>query len=362
MPLQTSEAETISEYTPRHEKEKVLREDRQCYSRKSTDAKSLHKMNQSGPSSISAPIEFNKKSGYNEIGVKLINQTIARRIYHLIKTVRNQIIKKAYLAKKAAKADQFIRELSKIGDDRLFLTIAYNTPSTIKLLLEYWNKNCPGLPIAVIDNSSNPEQAKTIRNICTSRKINYLKLPENTSNHMCRSHSLAINWSWQNVVCRLKMLKTVGYIDHDCIPIRQWDLSTKPDVFAYGVKNPGYINNQKTWNLWPGFMIFDLSKCPISKNKMDFTVNPLDTLDTGGMNWRLLYRYLGPEEYCFAPAKRIRLDFQSEKQSEPQAIESEVIEDSFLHLNGLTHKTIWQQVDVQEFISQFHSRRQQINK
>jgi hypothetical protein len=95
---------------------------------------------------------------------------------------------------------------------------------------------------------------------------------------------------------------------------------------------------------------------------MDFTVNPLDTLDTGGMNWRLLYRYLDPKEYCFARAKRIRLYFKPDKQSEPQAIESEVIEDSFLHLNGLTHKTIWQQVDVREFIAQFHSRQQQSYK
>ena len=336
-----------------------MSKDKQCYSRKSTNAKPLHKMNQSGPSSISAPIEFDKKPGYNELGVKLINQTIARRAYHLIKTVRNQIIKKVYLNQKAAKTEQFIRELSEIGNDRLFLTIAYNTPSTIKLLLEYWKKNCPDLPIAVIDNSSNPEQAEKIKDICTSSEIKYLKLPENTSNHMCRSHSLAINWSWQNVACRIKALKIIGYIDHDCIPIKPWDVSQKPDIFAYGVKNPGYINGQKTWNLWPGFMIFDLSKCPIPKNKMDFTVNPLDTLDTGGMNWRFLYRNLNPEEYCFATAKRIRLNFQPEKQGEPQAIESEVIENSFLHLNGLTHKTIWQQVDVREFITQFHIMQQQ---
>ena len=319
----------------------------------------MTKINQSELSSISAPIEFIPKTGYNEIGAKLIKQTITRRIYHSIKTLRNQVFKEIYLGKRAEGVDQFIHELSKNGDTSLFLTIAFNTPSTIKLLLDHWNKNCPDLPIAVIDNSSNPEQARKIREICISSKINYLKLPVNTANHMCRSHSLALNWTWQNIVCRLTALKTVGYLDHDCIPIRPWDLSTKPDVFAYGVKNPGYIQGQSTWNLWPGFMIFDIGKCPIPKTKLDFTVNPLDTLDTGGMNWRLLYRYLDPKEYSFAKAKRIRFDCRVEDQSEPLTIESEVIEDSFLHLLGVTHRRVWEQIDAEKITALFHSQQQQ---
>jgi hypothetical protein len=50
-------------------------------------------MNQSTPTSISAPIGFAQQSGFSEIGEKLIRQTIQRRLYFLIKTLRNQINK-----------------------------------------------------------------------------------------------------------------------------------------------------------------------------------------------------------------------------------------------------------------------------
>lgn len=310
-------------------------------------------MNQSTPTSISAPIGFAQQSGFSEIGEKLIRQTIQRRLYFLIKTLRNQINKKIYLAKYSEDAECFIKEIEKHGTTSIFLTIAYNTPWTIKLLINCWKKNCPDTTLAVIDNSSNLKMADEIRKICISRNISYLKLPINTAGHMCRSHSLAINWSWQNIICRIPALHTVGYIDHDCIPIKHWSFSDKPDVFAYGAKNPGYLLGQKTWNLWAGFMIFDLSKSPIASRKMDFTVNPLDTLDTGGMNWRLLYRYLEAKEYCFAKVRRIRLNYEGSDQNNSATIESEIIESSFLHLGGLTHKKTWKDVDIEKTIALF---------
>jgi hypothetical protein len=313
-------------------------------------------MNQPTPTSISAPIGFIQKSGYSEIGEKLIRQGIRRRIYFSIKTIRNQVNKRIYLAKNSEGTDQFIKEIKNKGTTNIFLVIAYNTPWTVKLLLDYWGKNCPDLTLAVIDNSSSLESAKEIREICISRKTSYLKLPTNTAGHMCRSHGLAINWSWQNIICHIPTLNTIGYIDHDCIPIKPWSLSGKPNIFAYGAKNPGYIMGKKTWNLWAGFMIFDLSKSPIEREKMDFTVNPLDTLDTGGMNWRLLYRYLDVTEYNFASVKRIKLNYQENDQNQSSSMESEIIDDSFLHLGGLTHKKIWKDVDVEKTMALFESQ------
>jgi hypothetical protein len=313
-------------------------------------------MNQPTPTSISAPIGYIQQSGYSEIGEKLIRQSKRRRLYFYIKTMRNQINKNIYLAKHSAETNQLIQEIRKIGATNLFLTIAYNTPWTVKLLLNYWEKNCPDLTLVVIDNSSNLKSAKKIKELCKSNNTGYLKLPPNRAGHMCRSHGLAINWSWQNIICRIPSLNTVGYIDHDCIPIKPWSLSSKPDVFAYGAKNPGYILDKKTWNLWAGFMIFDLSKSPIARQRFDFTVNPLDTLDTGGTNWRLLYRNLDAKEYHFASVKRIKLNYQSQDQNQSSSIESEIIEDSFLHLGGLTHKKIWEDVDIEKTIRLFQSQ------
>ena len=152
-------------------------------------------MNQSTPTSISAPIGFAQQSGFSEIGEKLIWQTIQRRLCFLIKTLRNQT-KKIYLAKYSEDAECFLKEIEKHGTTSILLTIAYNTTWAIKLLFKCWQKNCPDTALAVIDNSSNLKMADEIRKICISRNISYLKLPINTAGHMCRSHSLAINWSF----------------------------------------------------------------------------------------------------------------------------------------------------------------------
>jgi len=307
----------------------------------------------SSPTSISAPIGFSQQIGYNEIGQKLIKQTIKRSLYYSIKRVRNQLTKKLYEDKRVKSTDRIINRLRTMGANSIFFTIAYNTPWTIKLMISFWQKNCPGLELAVMDNSSDSASSEEIHNICNSTNTIYLKLPGNNAGHMCRSHGLAINWTWKNIVCQIQDLNTIGFIDHDCFPLKPWDLSRKPNVFAYGVKNPGFIQGHQTWNMWAGFMIFDMGRSPVKKRNMDFTVNPLDTLDTGGMNWRRVYRYLSTSQYSFARVERIRINLQDEPQSQSSTIEAEMINGSFLHLSGLTHKKAWQQYSAEELLAFF---------
>ena len=82
-------------------------------------------------------------------------------------------------------------------------------------------------------------------------------------------------------------------------------------------------------------------------------LNPLDTLDTGGMNWRRVYRYLSTSQYSFARVERIRINLQDEPQSQSSTIEAEMINGSFLHLSGLTHKKAWQQYSAEELLAFF---------
>jgi hypothetical protein len=108
--------------------------------------------------------------------------------------------------------------------------------------------------------------------------------------------------------------------------------------------------------MWAGFMIFEMGRSPVKKRKMDFTVNPLDTLDTGGMNWRLVYRHLSTDQYSFAKVERIQLNLKDENESQLSTIEAEIINDSFLHLGGLTHKKLWQQHNVKEALAFFRNQ------
>jgi hypothetical protein len=259
--------------------------------------------------------------------------------------------KKLYQAKRVKGTDKFLNRLRKLSVDSIFFTVAYNTPWTIKLMISFWQENCQSLHLAVIDNSSDPASAEEIRNICSTANISYLKLPKNNAGHMCRSHGFAINWIWKNLVCCTPKLNTIGFIDHDCFPIKPWDLSSKPNLFAYGAKNPGYIQGVHTWNMWAGFMIFDMGRSPVNKRKMDFTVNPLDTLDTGGMNWRIVYRHLSTDQYSFAKVERIQLELTDENERQLPTIEAEIIDDSLLHLGGLTHKKLWQQHNTGEALA-----------
>jgi len=316
----------------------------------------------SSPTSISAPIGFSQQFGYNEIGVKLIRQTFTRSLYYSVKRIRNQLTKKLYQAKRVKDTDKFLNRLSKLGDDSIFFTVAYNTPWTIKLMISFWQENCRSLHLAVIDNSSDPALAEEIHNICSIANISYLKLPQNKAGHMCRSHGFAINWIWKNLVCRTPKLNTIGFVDHDCFPIKPWDLSSKPNVFAYGAKNPGYIQGVHTWNMWAGFMIFDMGRSPVNKRKMDFTVNPLDTLDTGGMNWRIVYRHLSTDQYSFAKIERIQLNLKDKNENQLSTIEAEIVDNSFLHLGGLTHKKLWQQHYAEEALTFFHNQQLSTDK
>ena len=319
-------------------------------------ADTLGQTQMSSPTSISAPIGFSEQHGYNEIGVKLIRQTFGRNLYYSVKRIRNQLTKKVYQAKRAKGTEKFLNRLSKISVDSIFFTVAYNTPWTIKLMISFWHKNCRNLHLAVIDNSSDPASAEEIRNICSTANISYLKLPKNNAGHMCRSHGFAINWIWKNLVCRTPNLNIIGLIDHDCFPIKPWDLSSKPNVFAYGAKNPGYIQGVHTWNMWAGFMIFDMGRSPVNKRKMDFTVNPLDTLDTGGMNWRIVYRNLSTDQYSFAKVERIQLNLKDGNKGPLSTIEVEIVDDSLLHLGGLTHKKLWNQQNVEEALASFRNQ------
>jgi hypothetical protein len=207
------------------------------------------------------------------------------RVTRYFKNYRNKLINRYFLSKKVDDLDEFIKKVYK--KKSVVFSIAYNTPICIEILLNSWRSFAKETTLVIIDNSSNKEASKQIEVICQG-KLPYLRLPANPEWHPCRSHALAMNWAYHNLVKSIKP-KYFGFLDHDCFPIEHFDLSQKMDGYIlYGDKRLGY--SLDVWNLWAGFCFFDFKKLP--SNKVDFTHRVELGLDTGGSNWIGIYKHL----------------------------------------------------------------------
>ena len=182
----------------------------------------------------------------NENGIPLVSQTLRRKFVYSLKALRNFAIKSIYEQTKHVDSPGILDELESSSLDSIVVTIAYNTPWTISLLVDCWRKYCVGTMLLVVDNSSKELASQEIRKICDEKGTLYLRLPHNREWHPSRSHGLALNWTWKNILSRLTNLTTIGFIDHDCYPIGAWNPHSQPCKVAYGLKSPGWIRNQPT--------------------------------------------------------------------------------------------------------------------
>ena len=293
------------------------------------------------------PAKYQDTKDFNDNGVPFVKQTCFRKCLYGLKALRNYGIRLIY---EAAKSRDNTCLLSKLkprfnSSNSVVVTIAYNTPWTISLLAECWQKYCQETPLLVVDNSSNHFAAEEIAKICSDLGIAYVKLPNNREWHPSRSHGLALNWTWKNIICHIQNLTTVGFIDHDCYPIRPWSPANLPSKVAYGLKSPGWIRDQPTWSLWAGYMYFkNWKNQKVTQLPMDFTPNPLDGLDTGGMNWRTLYQKLPPQDYGYSKIEKISLcDLLGDSDLETD-VKAELIDSTFLHLGGAAYKATWKDI------------------
>jgi len=279
---------------------------------------------------------------FNENGIGLVKQTTLRKGLYGLKALRNYGIKSIYEAAHSRDTKSLIDQLTSRSPESLFVAIAYNTPWTIDVLVQSWKKHCFETPLLIIDNSKKENAAQEIRKFCERQDVYYLKLPHNREWHPSRSHGLALNWTWKNLICKIDTINGIGFIDHDCYPIRSWSPAQMPPKVAYGVKSPGWIMDQNTWSLWAGFMYFrNWNTQKVSALPLDFTPNPLDGLDTAGMNWRTLYRKLSQDEFGFAKVEKVKLRDLLGDSIIQSDVTVELIDSTFIHLGGAAYKAVW---------------------
>ncbi len=208
-----------------------------------------------------------------------------RPITHALKTRRYRLVDRRYMRQPARSGDTAAVSRALVGQNVL-ATIAFNDPQALDWqarLLRYY------VPLAlhvIVDNSSDESAAAEIAKLAARFGLPYVRLPENPWDSFSRSHGIALNWAWRNVL-REGEPRAFGFLDDDLYP------TAPEDPFApllaqnfYGlVREAG-----SRWFLWAGYCTFLFEA--VQDQPLDFGQDWFNGLDTGGANWDVLYRHV----------------------------------------------------------------------
>lgn len=249
-----------------------------------------------------------------------------------VKNLRNRIIDRGFRRSGRAEGAAFVERLKAAGIRDAAFAIAFNCPWAIDLLTRSWAVHQPLVPLVVVDNSSDASARAAHAETCDHRGVRYLPLPPNPEWSPNRSHGIALNWVWFNVV-RPAGLDLAGFIDHDLIPLAPLDLRhVTRGRAAYGLRGES-LTHPQAWNLWAGYCFVRPSAS--EGFEVDFKHRIEHGLDTGGGNWRGFYRWLGDESVGAATHRWERLDLGNGSPSEKLLL----LDGAFLHLDGASYRS-----------------------
>jgi hypothetical protein len=216
---------------------------------------------------------------------RLADWSKGRPLVHGIKRARKVATERMFRSLPARGYDAFMADLTARRPEVRAVTIAYNTPWVIDVLTRVAPPNLNGT-LVICDNSRKAAARREIARICQDRGVPYLALPFNLEHHPCRSHGIALNWAYYNIVEQLKP-RVFGFLDHDLFAAEPLDLAAQvADQPVYGLIHQSAWG----WNLWAGFCMFD--RAAIAGRYPDFNNDIPRVLDTGGRNFMQIYRYL----------------------------------------------------------------------
>ncbi len=262
------------------------------------------------------------------------------------KNFRNRLIDNYFRSRDSGKGRDMAAQLPALAQDGLCVAIGFNTPWVIDILTAAWVRNSTGMVLLVADNSSDPEARERIERICAARGIPYLGLPRNPEWSPNRSHAIAMNWVYYNLVRHLRP-KVFGYIDHDCFPIAAIDLPSRMEGKAiYGLtRSLDWASSGAPWALWAGYSFFRFSA--VEAVPLDFKHRVELLLDTGGGNWDILFRTLPREDVLEASWTELDLSFAGIDARH------EVFDDRVLHLGGASYVGSFSRADYRRLLSDY---------
>ncbi|WP_139165720.1 hypothetical protein [Chromobacterium amazonense] len=243
-----------------------------------------------------------------------------------LKQWRNDAWQALYLSKRAEGQEVLIDHLRQHGG-HLGLVVAFEQPWALNWQLELARENIPDSYLVVFDNSRRPEMRRQIAALCQARQVPYLALPANPTRHVNRSHGFAMSWVYHNIV-RPAQPTSFAFIDHDMIPVapnkRLVELVDQP---VYGLPN----HSDWGWHLWAGYCAFRFDF--VERRKLNFLYDFANGLDTGGRNWRPVYRELDADRLRMA-RHRIR-EVTDPVSGHPFRIQ--VVDDCWYHIGSISY-------------------------
>jgi hypothetical protein len=250
-----------------------------------------------------APITRNRNIGSNMTVDKAPLKRLIRALNHnpiirRAKNWRNGLLDRHFRSRGHAEGKSRFETLLSHDTNGLCFTIAFNAPWVIEILIAAWRRYPPGLELIVVDNSSDHRNRAQIKLICQTHGVSYIGLPKNLEWNPNRSHGIAMNWVFYNVVKELRP-EIFGFIDHDCFPCIPFNIEKRMEgKSVYGLKAlSGMLPG--AWNMWAGFCFFRFSQ--VENLELDFKHRLELGLDTGGGNWPVLYREIDTDSVAVAP-------------------------------------------------------------
>ena len=195
------------------------------------------------------------------------------------KNLRNELVDGYFRSQGREEGRKLADELRQDTCNGLCITIAFNTPWVIDILTAAWRRYATGMILVVVDNSSDSKAREAIKRICEARSVPYLALPRNPERNPNRSHGIALNWAYYNLVRHVRP-GIFGYIDHDCFPIAPVDIPARmEDRTVYGRRWQTH-RLDGAWHLWAGLCFFRFTA--VENLELDFKPRIEFGLDTGG--------------------------------------------------------------------------------
>lgn len=254
-----------------------------------------------------------------------------RPVLDILRVPRNQIIDRAYSRRKSPDLEAVRAALPTGEGVNILVTIAFNVPWVIDLLVRSVRRHMPEWTLVVVDNSNDDAKRQEIRALCERVGTPYLGLPPNPEWSPNRSHGIALNWVWRNLL-RPAAPDRFGFIDHDCFPVGPNDVMATLDrqPFAGPMISPHRVDN--AWFVWAGCMFFDSHA--IGNRPLDFNHDQRLRLDTGGRVWHSLYRDLDRSSLTFLDRRMVTIP--TEEGAPP--VQVDCIGGTLFHVNGVSYR------------------------
>lgn len=222
-----------------------------------------------------------------------------RPLLHRLKTARYRRIDRRYRSQPAAVGDAAAVAES-ISGRKALITVAFKDAQAIDWQATLLRHFVPDAIYIIVDNSPADSDAAEIERVAVAHGVAYLRCPPNPWPNSSRSHGIALNWIWHNLI-RPGRPAAFGLLDHDLFPTAPddpFEPLKRQDVYGY-VRYAEPANGR--WFLWAGFTMMRFSA--VAGLDLDFGQDWFIGLDTGGGNWAPLYSRLDLDRLEKSPSR-----------------------------------------------------------